>query len=74
MKLILECQNCRTRMELEPNRGVTYADLNVALQNAGMDLDIDIDDVAEAEDVSDLDIRYLEFRCMNCGEFTTFDL
>ena len=74
MKLVLECEKCKNKMELEPYKGVTYADLSVALQGASMDLDIDVDGVEDAEDADDIDVRYIEFRCLKCGEFTTFDL
>lgn len=74
MKLTIECERCGAKVEVSPKAGVTYVDLRRSLQDGGMDISFDVDDIDDIEDASEVNIKAFEFSCLRCNEYTTFDL
>ncbi len=74
MKIIIECEKCHNRVEIEPERIGNTVGFGHALSehNFFWDYDIDValadDVVSDAEDV-DAELGEIIIRCNNCGEY-----
>lgn len=75
MKIIVECQKCHNRVEIEPEtRGnVAYferelAANNFTIYNTYIDIDLQKDVVSDADDV-DAALKEIRIDCDNCGEY-----
>lgn len=74
MKVIIECENCHNRVEIEPERLGNTVGFEHTLRehNFLCDIDIDIDlteDVVSDEDDVDATLDEICIRCNNCGEY-----
>lgn len=74
MKIIIECEKCHNRVEIEPERIGNTVGFEQALMehNFSCDYDIDVDladdVVSDSLDV-DTELDEICIRCNNCGEY-----
>ena len=74
MKIIIECEKCHNRVEIEPETlGNTVGFEHTLMEhNFSCDIDIDIDlteDVVSDECDVDATLDEMCIRCNNCGEY-----